>query len=155
MWILIEGGWGATYGILMGKSLRHNEALKTEMVKFAHDRGLDERTVKPENLSQDDKKKLQEILMKDWDIQSVVGFWPTAFVCVMIFGIIGLVTGYLTRSWQYALFFPLISFTLNNPLIRFAVIKNMPVTEKFAVFIFAQVCACYFFAYLGALCAKK
>ena len=164
MWFLTEGVWGGLHGIIGGlqisKSLQNPETSK-EISDFMKQHGLSEASSKEQasswfdNLPETDKSEFQELIAKSSKIDTIAGFGSTFAVSVIVFGIIGLLSGIFTRTWYYVGLLPIISFIINNPFVRFSVIQNMPLGKKIIIAVVAQFYACYLFAYAGTMIANR
>jgi|SRR5918996_5711979 hypothetical protein len=133
--------------------LRDNPTLREELNKFLTERGIDlsagQRDIRASlksKLSAEDQAELGEILRK----YDVVTFRSTFLASALAFGCIGFLTAIMTSSWALVGLLPLVSFALNNPVSRYAIIADTPFWEKFLVIVFAQFGASYLLAYLGA-----
>lgn len=159
MWLLTEAVWGGLHGALggikIGKSLQDPKKL-TEVTAFMKKHGISESATKDEskswveNLSADDKEEFQKLVMQSVRIEDIVTFGSAFLVCLIVFGLIGLISGALTKTWLFAGIFPGISFVLNNPVIRFQAILNIPLHQKIIMVLVGQFLACYVFAFIGA-----
>ena len=164
MWLLTETVWAGLHGVLgglkIGKALQ-NPQRSEEIKAFLKQHGLSEKASRKESkewfekLTSEEKKEFQELIAKSVDIKNVAGFGSTFSVCVIVFGIIGILSGLLTKVWITAGIFPLISFLLNNPVLRFGVIRNMPLSQKAIIVLGSQFLACYILAYIGATLSVK
>jgi len=164
MWILTEGVWGGLHGILIGSkigmALREPQK-STELINFMKEHGITESTSKEEaeswtkNLSQKDREQFQVILLKTISEKNLVSFGSALAVCIIVFGLIGLVSGALTKTWLFAGIFPGISFVLNNPVIRFQSILHISLNQKIIIVLVGQFLACYIFAFTGAYLCNR
>jgi nitrate reductase gamma subunit len=164
MWLLTEMIWGGVHGLIggiqIGKSFQ-NPAMSKEVTDFMKSHGFDEKATKAQvkawcdNLPEKDKYEWNQLVMQTFDMKKMAGFGSTFAVSAIVFGVVGFLSGILTKTWYYAGVFPLISFMLNNPFVRFSVIKNMPLGEKIIITLVAQFGVCYLLAYAGALIGRK
>lgn len=90
-------------------------------------------------LSDEDQYELGAIFRK----YEVVTFSSTFVASALAFGCIGFLTAIVTSSWIFVGLFTVVSFALNNPVSRYAIIADMPFSEKFLVVLFAQFGASY------------
>lgn len=159
MWLLTEAVWGGLHGALggikIGKSLQDPTKLN-EVTAFMKKHGISESASKEEskswveNLSPEDKAEFQKIVMQSVRIEEIVTFGSAFVVCLIVFGLIGLISGALTKTWIFAGIFPGISFVLNNPVIRFQSILHISFNQKIIMVLVGQFLACYAFAFIGA-----
>lgn len=160
MWLLTEMVWGGLHGTLSGvkiaKALQDPQT-SDEITTFMNKHGMsesasiEENTTWLENLSPQNKAEFQNLIMKSVTIKQLAGFGSTFTVCVIVFGMIGFLGGILTKTWIYIGILPIISFLLNNPILRFGIIRDMPNNQKIIIVLIAQFLACYMFAYIGVL----
>lgn len=159
MWLLTEAVWGGVHGALggirIGKAFQDPKKLN-EVTAFMKKHGLSEPASKDEskswveNLSPEDKAEFQKLIMQSVKIEDIVTFGSAFVVCLIVFGLIGLISGMVTKTWLFAGIFPAISFLLNNPIIRFRSILNIPLHQKIIMVLAGQFLACYAFAFIGA-----
>ena len=164
MWLLTEGVWGGLHGALLGVKIGmalRDPQKSAEIMKFMKEHGITEAASKQqaeswiENLPQRDKEQFQRIILKSIKEKGFVTFGSAFAVCVIVFGLLGLISGALTKTWHFVGFFPAISFLINNPVIRFRAILPIPLSQKVAIVLVGQFLACYLFAFLGALLCVK
>lgn len=158
MYLLTETVWGGLHGALAGLAIAKASQggdLAQELSEFMkkHDirepKSRDEAVQFWQSLSPEEKAEFETLVKKSVNLGSFAGFGSTFGVCLIVFGFIGIVSGIFTRTWKYVGILPLISFVINNPIIRFGIIKNMPVQQKIIVIAVAQFGASYLLAYLG------
>ncbi len=163
-WLLTEFVWGGLHGALIG--LKLGKALQdpkrsAEITSFMTQHGLSEKASRKdrdqwfEKLSPEEQKEFQNIIMTSTKIKNVAGFGSTFTACAIVFGLIGFVGGILTKAWISVGILPLISFLMNNPVMRFGVIHDMPFSQKAIIVLTSQFLVCYIFAYLGAMLSIK
>jgi hypothetical protein len=151
---------GAIGGLRIGKAFQDPQKMK-EVTTFMKEHGLSESASREEsqswieNLSPQDKAEFQKMIMKSVKMKDIAGFGSTFAVCVIVFGMIGFLSGILTKAWKYVGILLLISFLLNNPVLRFRVIHDMPFSQKAIIVLVSQFLICYIFAYLGASLSIK
>lgn len=164
MWLLIEGVWGGLHGALFG--LKIGKALKdpqssTEITSFMRQHGLSEKTLRKdseqwfEKLTPLEQKEFQKIIMKSVDMKGIAGFGSTFAVCAIVFGLVGFLSGILTKAWIPVGILPLVSFLLNNPVLKFGVIRDLQFSQKAIIVVVSQFLVCYIFAYLGTMISRK
>jgi len=152
--LFIEVGWGTTHGVLAGLSI--DPTFSDAVTKFANERGIYLSPTQGDSrawmnkLSDKDRVELEKMTAEHVRKHKVVTFGSTFFASALAFGLVGLLTAILTRSWIFVGLVPLTSFALNNPIMRYAIIDDMPFGEKLLVVLLAQFGAIYLFAYLGA-----
>lgn len=164
MWLLTEAVWGGVHGALggikIGKSFQDPKKLN-EVTAFMKKHGISESASKSEskawieNLSPEDKKEFERIVMQSVILEEIVTFGSALAVCVIVFGLIGLISGAVTKTWLFVGIFPGISFLLNNPVIRFKSILHISDSQKIIMVLIGQVFAIYVFAFLGASLCKR
>ena len=164
MWLLTEAVWGGIHGVIsgikIGKSLQDPSKLN-EVTAFMKKHGISESASETEseawveNLSPDDKKEFDNIVMQSVKIEEIVTFGSALAVCVIVFGLVGLISGAATKTWLFVGIFPGISFLLNNPVIRFKSILHMSDSQKITMVLIGQVLASYVFAFIGASLCKR
>lgn len=101
-------------------------------------------------LSDKDRADLEKMTAEHVRKRNLVSFGSTFFASAFAFGLVGLLTAMLTRSWIFVGLLPLTSFALNNPIGRYTIIDDMPFGGKLLVTLLAQFGASYLFAYFGA-----
>jgi|GEM_PF-2633960 len=158
MVLLTEFLWGALHGALgglkIGKLLQDPQKSK-ELTDFMKKHGFNEEMSKEEassfmeKLSPKDKAEFQDILFKSIKKEDLINFKTASAACALIFGAVGFTSGALTKTWQSVGFLLIVSFLLNNPIMRFGAINKIPMTQK-AIIILSQFVAAYVFAFLGA-----
>jgi hypothetical protein len=82
-------------------------------------------------------------------------FFVTLFVSVALFGLVGVLGGFVARAWVLAGAVPALSFLTNNPVIRFQMVKDLSTSQKVIVVVLAQFAVCYLLAYCGARLGLK
>lgn len=115
MWLLTEAVWGGLHGALggikIGKSLQDPKKLN-EVTAFMKKHGISESASKDEskswveNLSPKDKAEFQKLVMQSVRIEEIVTFGSAFVVCLIVFGLIGLISGALTKTCYSPVFFP-------------------------------------------------
>ncbi len=165
MWLFTEivggGLHGALGGLRIGKALQTNPQTAEEIMAFLKQHGFSENASRKESqewfnkLTMEEQAEFKKILMKSVDINSIAGFGSTFAVCVIVFGGIGFLSGLLTKTWIYVGIFPIVSFLINNPVVRFSVIRDMPVSQKVTIVVASQFLASYAFAFIGATLSIK
>ncbi|KAF0145431.1 MAG: hypothetical protein FD156_1001 [Nitrospirae bacterium] len=164
MWLLTETVWGGVHGTLggikIGKSFQDPKKLN-EVTAFMKKHGISESASKSEskawieNLSPEDKKEFEKIIMQSVKIEEIVTFGSALAVCVIVFGLIGLISGATTKTWLVVGILPGISFLMNNPVIRFNSILHISDSQKIIMVLIGQVLASYVFAFIGASLCKS
>jgi hypothetical protein len=153
--IFIELGWGITHGVLSGLSFRKDPTLIDAVTKFANDRGIglqahEDVRAQMNRFSDKDRAELEKMTAEHLRKHNIVTFGSAFFASMLSFGLVALVTGLLTGSWIFVGLIPLASFALNNPITRYGIIADMPLSEKMLLVLLAQFGGNYLFAYLGA-----
>ncbi len=154
MMFLTEAIWGGLHGVFIGFQSR--KLLQAPEVRdFMRQHGLKDSMSKEqvntwmEKLSPKDQAEFQDILCRSTKEEDFINYKTASAACALIFGLVGLTSGALTKTWQFIGFLPLVSFLFNNPIIRYGAIKNIPVTQKIII-ILVQFLAAYTFAFIGA-----
>ena len=157
-WILTEIVWGAAGGIVAGLSIKNNPAYQHNVTAFLKDKGVDTQAGAVatrdaySKLSPEDLKELNN--MSRDAMRDANWFAVTLVVSILVFGIVGLLCGIISKSWVLSPLIPAISFLLNNPIIRFPMAKELPPAQKIIV-VAIQFIACCGLAILGANIAGK
>src|SRR5208283_5124717 len=105
-WILIEVVWGATSGLLGGLSIARNQEYQQKVTSFMKDKGInygasrDEALKAYQALPEEDKKELMEISKKI--LSDINWFSVSIFVSAIVFGIVGFLSGLISRTWLLA-----------------------------------------------------
>ena len=164
MWLLTETVWGGLHGVLgglkIGKALQ-NPQTSEEITAFMKRHGLTEKASRKDSeewlkkLTMKEQDEFQKIIMKSVNIKSIAGFGSTFAVCFLVFGGVGFLSGALTKTWIYVGILPLISFLLNNPILRFGIIHDMPTNQKIIIVLVSQFLISYIFAYIGATISNR
>ncbi|MDA8082345.1 MAG: hypothetical protein M0024_01660 [Nitrospiraceae bacterium] len=159
MLVLTEAVWGGFHGIVAGKFFRDSNKLD-EVKAFMKKHGISETATKSEgeewldNLSPEDRAEYEQLIKKAIKIEDIVTFGSALTVCVIVFGLIGLLGGAFTKSWQAVGILPGISFLLNNPVIRFKSVLHISDSQKVILVVVGQFVAAYLFAFLGSHICK-
>ncbi len=162
-WLLSAMVYGGAYGYIGGKRIAkaYSETdLGNELCDFLKKRGFSDTMTKEEskrlfeNLSPQDKAEFRRILFSKVKTDDIVSFGFIFAVCAIVFSLTGFLSGLLTRIWIPAGIFP-ITALLISPLRRFIVLGYMSGVQKVITVLVAQFAACYAFAYLGSLLAKR
>ena len=157
-WILTEMVWGAAGGIVAGLSIRNNPDYQQNVTAFLKDKGVDTQAGAVamrdaySKLSPEDQKELNN--MSRDAMRGANWFAVTLVVSIVVFGVVGLLGGIISKSWVLSPLIPTISFLLNNPIIRFPMAKELPPAQKIIV-VAIQFIACCGLAILGANIAGK
>lgn len=157
-WIITEIVWGAAAGIVGGLSIKGNPDYQQKVVTFLKDKGIDTTAdatagrAAISKLSPEDRKELNN--MSRDAMRGANWFAVTLVVSILVFGVVGLLGGIISKSWVLSPLIPTISFLLNNPIIRFPMAEELPPAQKFIV-VAIQFIACCGLAILGANIAGK
>lgn len=155
-WPLIETTWGVTVGMVSGVRFGLDKTMQEKVMKILKDAGVGEKDMANKDyykkLPPPVREEIQKLVKSSMQDMNV--FALTLFVSATAFALLGFFSGLFTRSFLFAGIFVLISFALNNPIIRFGLAKELPLLQKGTVAA-AQFGACYAFAYLGALLGKR
>ncbi len=149
--ILIEATGGVTFGLIGGLRMRGDESLDQDIREIVGPTGESRATwsrLSPE------KKKLLEARIRRV-IQGIDWFGPTLFVSGFVFAIVGFGCGFITRSFYLVGLVPAATFLINNPVVRFAMARELSLDQKLIVVIFAQFGGCYLAAYGGTVLARR
>jgi len=153
-WFLIEAVWGGLHGVLIARNFMSHD-VQAKITKLMKERGIPGPKSKAdkmnwyENLPKEDKIAYEKLIFQEMDFSKVASFGSTFAVCFIVFGIIGLLVGFFTHEWMYVGIVPLVSFLVNNPIIRFLIIKDMSIIQKVAIILLAQFGVSYLTAYFG------
>jgi hypothetical protein len=164
IWFLSAAVWGGVHGVLigttMGKTLQDKKK-SNELNEFMQKHGVSQLTSKEEakswfnNLSPEDKTEFQKMVMQSFKIEDVVTFSSAFLVCLIVFGIVGLISGLATKTWLLAGILPAISHLPNSPISRFRCILHISIAQEIILVLLGQFLVCYVFAYIGAKLAIK
>lgn len=121
---------------------------------FSELKAKEEMIRKFDNLSPKDKSDFKAILLKSVKLEDVMKFSSIFTVCVIVFSLIGLTSGLLTRSWIPAGIFPIV-ILLTYPFRHFLIYGYMSGSQKLITVLVGQFATCYLFAYLGAVIANR
>lgn len=152
-WLLTEMVWGATAGIAGGLSIKKNPDYQQKVAAFLKDKGIDTQTDPMAarsaiaKLTPEDRKELN-VMSRD-AMRDVNWFAVTLLVSVIVFGGVGFLSGIIAKSWTLAPLIPVVSFLLNNPIIRFPMAKELPLLQK-TIVVTLQFIVCIGLAFLGA-----
>ena len=159
-WLLIEATWGITVGSIAGVKLAHYQKELKDISKTLKEMGINEKNVSSSifnddwhktlpNEIQDTVTNLAKRIMQDINWLNV-----TLFVSVFVFAIVGFLCGFINRGFASVGIIVMLSFLINNPVIRFPYAKDLGLLQKVIV-VLAQFGVCYLFGYLGALLSRK
>jgi hypothetical protein len=159
IWFLSAAVWGGVHGVLIGTTIGKNlqDPKKLNEVKeFMKKHGLSESASKEEskswveNLSPEDKAEFQKLAMPSFKIENVVTFDSALVVCLIVFGIVGLISGLATKTWLLSGILPAISLLPISPISKFRCILHISIEQKIILVLLGQFLVCYIFAYIGA-----
>lgn len=157
--IMIEGAWGATAGLVAGLSIAQDPAYQQRIADVVKEKGPGSDSARSEgpkayqNLQQEEKKELMRATKKL--LAEVNWFWVTLFASVFVFGLVGFLSGLIARAWLLAGVVPALSFFTNNPIIRFAMARELSIVQKVGIVIVGQFVICYVLAYCGCRVSLK
>jgi hypothetical protein len=162
-WILSVVVAGGVYGYIGGQRIakvyserQPGDELSEFMKKhyFSQSMTKDEAILQFKKLSPQDKAEYKRILFSKIKIDDIESFGSIFIICLIVCGLIGALSGILTRMWLPAGIFPLIILSL-DPIRHYIIYGYMSLGQKIITVLFAQFVSCYIFAYLGSLLAKK
>ncbi|MBI3398599.1 MAG: hypothetical protein HY026_05130 [Deltaproteobacteria bacterium] len=162
LFILIEVTMGITVGVLSGIIIGTDKATQEDISKILQERDIKEIDI-PKSIFSDDEwyKNLPPEVQKDLktvvkrNLQEINWFGVTLFVSAFVFAVVGFLCGFINKDYTLVGFFVVISFLLNNPIVRFPYAKDLGLLQKFIVVAVAQFGICYLFGYLGTLLGRK
>jgi magnesium-transporting ATPase (P-type) len=150
--------WGATGGIVLGLLIKGNPEYQQKVRAFLQERGIDTNAdmaatrAAYSKLTLEDQNELNS--MSRDAMRNINWFLVTLFVSVVVFGGVGFLSGIVAGQWALAPLIPALSFLLNNPVIRFAMAKELPPFQK-AIVVAVQFVVCTGLALLGAVIAGR
>ena len=107
-----------------------------------------------EKLSPQEKAEFKKIIPSSVKVEDMFSFGSIFVICVIVFSIIGFLSGILTKTWIPVGIFPLIVLSL-DPLRQFIVYGYMGTGQKVITVLVGQFATCYALAYSGVLVAKR
>jgi hypothetical protein len=156
-WYLTDFVWNTTGGLAIALSRARNPEYMEKIQEIQKDMRPDtpqaEIQKAYEKLSSEDKQELKKMSKKAQDETN--WFAVTFIVSAFVFGLVGFIGGFISRSWILAGVVPALSFFTNNPVIGIKMAKNLPEMQKLIVVIVAQFSICYLLAYCGAWLGLK
>ena len=160
LWVLIEVLWGATAGVILGLTIARDPAYQHQIEAFLKQRGITATTATEiraaiANLSREDRAALDRMTRDVLKGSQVADLGMTCFVSAAAFGIAAFIAGWFAREWRYAWTLLAASAVLNNPLRRFSLLAEMPLSQKVVVVLFAQLLVCFVAAWVGFKIATR
>jgi hypothetical protein len=122
---------------------------------FAESMTTEEYKLQYQKLSRQDKTEYRNILSTSVKGEDMFSFGSVFVIGVIVFGIIGILSGILTTMWIPAGIFPILVLSLENPLRHFTFLGYMTTNQKVITVLISQFMTCYAFAYFGALISKR
>lgn len=159
--ILIEGTWGITAGALIGAKLGGDKVTQEEISRILKDKGIREADIPDSVFSHDEwQRQLPEDARKE--IQNVINrklheinwFGVTLAISAFVFAVIGFLCGFINRAFVPIGLIVVLSFLVNNPIVRFPYAKALGSQQKVLI-VLAQFVVCYLLGYLGDLLGRK
>ncbi|TAN44456.1 MAG: hypothetical protein EPN22_06610 [Nitrospirae bacterium] len=157
--VLIEATWGITSGLLVGNSMGTDKTTQAEVSRILKERGIkepyssnDDNENWYEKLPPDVKEEIQRVVKRK--LQTLNWFGITIFISMLTFSTIGFLCGFLNRDFTFVGILVLLSFLVNNPVVRFPHAKALDLLQK-ALVVLAQFGACYLFGYFGVILRRK
>jgi len=157
--VMVTGGVGGYGGQRIAKAYSDPQP-GNELGAFMKQHGLTESMTKEESklqyekLSPQERADFKKIVAKTAKVEDMFNFRSIFVICVIVFSIIGFLSGILTKTWIPVGIFPLIVLSL-DPLRQFIVYGYMTASQKIITVLGGQFLICYAFAYLGVAMAKR
>jgi len=146
--------WAGTVGAIGGLSIARDQEYQQQITTFMQDKGIGADASRAQvehaldNLSEEEQNQLSAIS------ESLLGelnwFLVAAAASAILFGVIGLLGGLISRAWLLAGAVPILALLFSKSMIRFSGVQDLGVLEKAIVVVFAQIALCCLFAYLGS-----
>lgn len=159
--VLIEGAWGLTGGALIGLDIGDGDIeeisniLKEKGIKdpdAAKSRDEDWYKKLPPDVKRDIERDIGNVVKRK--LQDINWFGVTLAVSAFVFAVVGFLCGFLNRVFIPIGILVVLSFLVNNPIVRFPHAKALGSLQKVIV-ILTQFGICYLFGYLGALIGMR
>lgn len=157
--VLIEATWGLVGGVFIGASMGTDKATQEEVSRILKEKGIKEPDAsKPpdadwyDKLPPDVKREIQNVVKKK--LTAINWFAVTLAVSALVFAVVGLIGGFLNRAFIPLGILVVLSFLVNNPVVRFPHAMALGIQQKILIVI-AQFAICYLFGYLGASLGRK
>lgn len=159
--VLNEVLWGLTVGGLMGYKIGKNKDIHVKIEKILKDHNMSEDEI-PKSFSTDsdwydklplDIKTSVEEHVK-YQLREVNWFGLTLAVCIVSFGITGLVYGLISKQIVFVGIVVFVSLFINNPVFRPSEFKNLIFLQKLII-IFTQFGVCFLSGYVGLYVRNK
>jgi hypothetical protein len=157
---MVTGGVGGYIGGQRIAKAYADPQTSNELRAFMNTHGFSESITKEESklqfekLSKEEKAEYKKILFKSIKIDDMFNFGSIFVICVIVFSIIGFLSGFLTKTWIPVGIFPLIVLSL-DPLRLFIVYGYMTTGQKVITVLVGQFATSYALAYSGVLVAKR
>ncbi|MBU1050377.1 hypothetical protein KKG90_10185 [Candidatus Bipolaricaulota bacterium] len=146
--------WAGTVGAIGGLSIARDQEYQQQITTFMQDKGIGADASRAQvehvldNLSEEEQNQLSAIS------ESLLGelnwFLVAAAASAILFGVIGLLGGLISRAWLLAGAVPILALLFSKSMIRLSGVQDLGVLEKAIVVVFAQIALCCLFAYLGS-----
>jgi len=161
LFVLIEVTMGVTVGALSGMRIGSNEFSQQQITERLKAKGIKESDI-PKSVFGDEAwyKKLPPDIRKDLEnearriLQDINWFIVTLAVSAFVFAVVGFLCGFLNRAFIPIGILVVLSFLVNNPVVRFPHAKDLGLLQK-GIVVLAQFGICYLFGYLGALLGMR
>lgn len=158
--VLIEATWGLAGGVLIGASMGTDKATQEEISSILKERGIKEPDASStpddpdwyDKLPPDVKKDIQNVVKKK--LTAINWFGVTLSISAFVFAVAGFLCGFLNRAFFPVGLLVLLSFLVNNPVVRFPYAKALDSQQKVLI-VLAQFVVCYLVGYLGASLGRK
>ena len=162
-WLLSAMVTGGVGGYIAGQKIAKaysDPQSINELRVFMNSRGLsasmtkEESELQFEKLSKEENEEFKKIVIKSIKVDDMYNFSSVFVISVIVFSIIGFLSGILTKTWFPVGIFPLIALSL-DPLRQFIVYGYMCTGQKVITVLVGQFATCYALAYAGVLVAKR
>jgi uncharacterized ion transporter superfamily protein YfcC len=157
--VLIEATWGLTAGVLVGANLGSDKVTQEEVTRIMKEKGVKAPDISKandedwyKNLPPDVKKDIENVVKPN--LQAINWFGVTLAVSAFVFAVVGFLCGFLNRAFIPIGIIVVLSFLVDNPVVRFPHAKALGIMQK-TIIVLAQFMVCYLFGYLGALLGRK
>lgn len=144
--VLIEAIWGLTVGVLIGANLGTQEEVE-HIMKEKDTKAKTNDEGWHNNLPPDTKEDIEKKVKLN--LQRINWFGVTLAVSAFVFAFVGFLCGFLNRAFVPIGIIVVLSFFVDNPVVRFPHANALSTMQK-AIVVLTQFAFCYLFGYLGA-----
>jgi hypothetical protein len=154
--LLTESVWGFAVGVLIGARAGADYVTQEEVSGILRQRGI-EAPSQPdanwyERLPSAARKDIQDVIKKK--LTDVNWFKVTLAHSAFVFAVAGFVFGFLSRTHVLVGLLVVLSFAVNNPVVRFPHAETLGFQQKLLV-VAVQFMVCYLSGYCGSRLAFR